>query len=180
MIMPPGVRKLVLTVHIATSVALLGAVACFLVLAVTGLASQDAQTVRAAYLAMDVIAWLVIVPLTFISLLIGIMQSLASPWGLLQHYRVLAKLLLTVLVTVVLLLQMKTIGTMARMAAEMTLSDSDPGRARLSLVVHAAGGLLVLLVPVALSVYKPRGRTPHGRRRLRQQRAVPQGRKPAS
>ena len=173
MIMPPGIRKFVLTVHIATSVALLGAVACFLVLSVAGLASQDMQTVRAGYVAMDVIAWLVIVPLAFISLLIGAVQSLATPWGLFQHYWVLAKLLLTVFATVVLLLQMKSIGTVARMAAEMTLSDSDLGRARLSLVVHAAGGLLVLLVPVVLSVYKPRGRTPHGRRRLLQQRATP-------
>lgn len=165
MIMPPGVRKFVLTVHIATSVALLGAVACFLVLAVAGLASQDAQTVRAAYVAMDMIAWLVIVPLAFVSLLIGIIQSLASPWGLVQHYWVLAKLLLTVFVTVVLLLQMKSIGTVARMAAEMTLPTGDLGRARLSLVVHAAGGLLVLLAPLALSVYKPPGKTWYGRRK---------------
>jgi len=29
----------------------------------------------------------------------------------------------------------------------------------ISLVVHAGGGMLVLLVPLALSVYKPRGTT---------------------
>jgi hypothetical protein len=36
--------------------------------------------------------------------------------------------------------------------------------AGIQLVVHAAGGLLVLLVPVALSVYKPPGMTRYGER----------------
>ena len=60
------------------------------------------------------IAWLIIVPLAFTSLLIGIVQSLGTAWGLLQHYWVIAKLVLTLFVTVVLLLQIKTIATLAR------------------------------------------------------------------
>ena len=104
-------------------------------------------------------------PLAFTSLLIGIVQSLGTAWGLFQHYWVIAKLVLTLFVTVVLLLQMKTIATLARIASETTLSSGDLGRPRLSLVIHAAGGLLVLLVPVALSVYKPGGRTSRGRSR---------------
>jgi hypothetical protein len=37
---------------------------------------------------------------------------------------------------------------------------------RRSTVVHASGGLLVLLVPVALSVFKPKGMTGYDRHRL--------------
>ena len=164
MIMTPSLRKCALTAHITSSVGLLGAAASFLALAIAGLASQNAQMIRAAYLAMELAAWFVIVPLAFASLLTGIVQSIGTTWGLFQHYWVLAKLLLSVFVTIVLLLQMKLIGYLANVAANSILTSADLIEARLSLVVHAAGGLLVLLVPVALSVYKPRGITPYGRR----------------
>ena len=107
---------------------------------------------------MELIAWTVIVPLAFASLLTGLIQSL-TVWGLFQHYRVLAKLMLTVLVLIVLLLQMGLIGSVARTAAETALSATDLREERMSLVAHAGGGLLVLLLPMALSIYKPRGMT---------------------
>ena len=158
MTMSPRLRKFGLTLHIAASVGLLGSIAGFLSLALAGLTSRDGQMVRAAYLAMELTAWFVIVPLALASLLIGIVQSLGTAWGLFQHYWVFAKLLLAVFATTVLLLQMQTIGYMRRVAAETTLSPEDLSEARLSLVIHAGGGLLVLLVPLVLSVYKPRGR----------------------
>jgi len=43
MILTPTLRKLTLTAHVTSSVAWLGAVAGFVVLAVVGIASQDAQ-----------------------------------------------------------------------------------------------------------------------------------------
>lgn len=172
MIMTPHLRKFALTAHITSSVGLLGAIATFLALAVTGLTSQDAQMVRAAYLAMDLTARFVIVPLAFASLLTGLIQSLGTPWGLFRHYWVLAKLLLTVFATIVLLVKMELIGYAARLAAETTLFSADLRAAGIQLVVHAVGGLLVLLVPMVLSVYKPRGMTRYGRRKQYEQRAV--------
>jgi hypothetical protein len=44
----------------------------------------------------------------------------------------------------------------------------------MELAVHAAGGLLVLIVPAVLSVYKPQGLTPYGRRSQHEQRATSQ------
>jgi hypothetical protein len=108
--MTPRLRKFALTAHVTSSVGWLGAVAAFLALAVASLTSQDAQMVRAAYLAMELTAWFVIVPLAFASLLTGLVQSLGTKWGLFRHYWVLAKLLLTVLATIVLLLQMESIS----------------------------------------------------------------------
>jgi hypothetical protein len=172
--MTPQLRKFVLTAHIVSSVGLLGAVAGFLALAIAGLTSRNGQLVGAAYLAMELIAWFVIVPLAFASLLTGIVQSLGTPWGLFRHYWVLTKLLLTVFVTVVLLLQMNLVGSMAVVAAETALSSDDHRLARISLVVHAGGGLLVLLVPAALSVFKPWGRTRYGRRKQHEERTVSQ------
>src|SRR5207247_2220051 len=118
MIMRPRLRKFALTVHVSTSVGLLGAIAAFLALAIAGLVSQDEDMVRAAYLAMDLIARLVIVLLAIVSLLIGIIQSLGTPWGLFRHYWVVAKLLLTVFAISVLLAKMPLIGYAARLAAE--------------------------------------------------------------
>src|SRR5216683_7366776 len=115
--MTSSLRKLVLTAHVTFSVGWLGAVAAFLVFAIAGLTSQDIQIVRAAYLAMDLTARFVIVPLAFASLLTGLIQALGTPWGLLRHYWVLAKFLLTVFVTIVLLIKMELISYAARLAA---------------------------------------------------------------
>jgi len=53
MTMAPGLRKFALTAHIISSVGLLGAIDGFLALAVVGLISPNDQTVRAAFLAME-------------------------------------------------------------------------------------------------------------------------------
>ncbi len=172
--MTPGLRKFALTAHITSSVGWLGSIAAFLALAIAGLTSDDAQIIRAAYLAMDLTARFVIVPLAFASLLTGLVQSLGTPWGLFRHYWVVAKLLLSTFAIVILLTKMQLIAYAAQLAAETVLARADPRAAGMQLAVHAAGGLLVLLVPVILSVYKPRGLTPYGRRKLHEQRTPSQ------
>jgi hypothetical protein len=174
MTMTPGLRKLALTAHVASSVGTLGAVAGFLALAIAGLVAQDVKMARYAYLAMDLTAWFVIAPLVLASLLTGIVQSLGTPWGLFRHYWVVAKLLLNLVVTIVLLLQLDLIGYLANVAADTTFSSADLRGLRISPVIHAAGGLLVLLVPVALSLYKPRGLTRYGWRKQHEGSTVPQ------
>jgi hypothetical protein len=84
------------------------------------------------------------------------------------------KLLLTVFATSVLLVKMDLIGYAARLSTEAILSRADLRAAGIQLVVHAAGGLLVLLVPAVLSVYKPPGMTRYGWRKQHEQRTRPQ------
>jgi hypothetical protein len=175
MTMTPSIRKFALTAHVVSSVGLLGSIAAFLVLALAGLFSQESQVIRAAYLAMDLIARFLIVPLAFASLIGGIIQSLGTPWGLLRHYWVFAKLVLTAFATTVLLVKLDLIGRAAYLAAETTLRRSDLYAIGTELAVHAAGGLVVLLVTTVLSVYKPRCLTPYGRRKQQEQRRPPQG-----
>jgi len=155
--MPPRLRKLVLTAHITSTVGWLGAAAGFLALAVAGLTSQDPQMVRAVYLAAEPITSFVIVPLAFASLVIGVVQSLGTPWGLFRHYWVLFKLLITIFAIIILLQEARTVSVFAARAAEMDFVDP---RGLESYVLHSGLGVLVLLVPTVLSVYKPRGRTP--------------------
>ena len=94
------------------------------------------------------------------------------PWGLFQYYCVMAKIALTTLATIVLLLQLRLIDYMASKTATGFLLSEDLRGAKFALVVHAAGGLLVLVLVTILSVYKPRGMTMYGQSKLRDQQAA--------
>ena len=76
--MTPGLRGFALGAHVACSVGWFGSALAFLALAVVGLTSQDAQTVRSAYLATELLTWSVIVPLSLASLLTGPRWSCCS------------------------------------------------------------------------------------------------------
>lgn len=168
MTMAPRLRKFALIVHITSSIGWLGAVVSFLALAISGLTSQDEQMVRAAYLSMELTAYFAIVPLSLASLLSGIIQSFGTKWGLFRHYWVLIKFLLTIIAIIVLLMQLEPISYIASVASETTLSSVKFRNARLSLVVHSIGGLVVLLIITTLSVLKPRGITRYGWHKLRE------------
>ncbi|WP_439599964.1 hypothetical protein [Devosia sp.] len=154
-----------LLTHVTTSVAMLGAVGCFLVLAAVGLGT--AETGPLVYSAMDLITRYVILPLTALSLILGIVQSLVTPWGLMRHYWVVLKLVLTGLVAVVLLMQTPNIATLAQLDAG-ALSSSEWLTMRFSMLLHAGGGLFVLLLIAVLSIYKPRGLTRYGWKKAKQ------------
>lgn len=168
--MPPHLRKLVLTAHVTFSIGWLGAVVAFLALAVSGLASRDARMVRADYLAMDVIGWYVIVPFSVGALVIGLIQSLGTEWGLFRYYWVLVKFVLTIVAIAVLLLHMQLVSYLSSVAAETTLSGADLRDLRIQLIGDAGAALLVLLVATVLSIYKPRGLTRRGQRAQRARR----------
>jgi hypothetical protein len=62
-----------------------------------------------------------------------------------------------VVAVVVLVLQLNVIDLMADAASAAVANRYL--HERMSLVAHGAGGVLVLMVPLALSVFKPRGTT---------------------
>jgi hypothetical protein len=146
----------VLTAHVAASVGWLGAVTVSLALAVAGLAADDAETARSAYVALELTGWYVLVPLSLSSLATGLVQSLGTAWGLFRHYWVVFKLLINLLATALLLMYMPTLDALANAAAP---------RREASPVLHAAAAVVLLLTATVLGVYKPRGLTPYGRRR---------------
>jgi hypothetical protein len=167
--MSPGLRKFALAAHLTLSVGWVGAVAAYLALDVTAATSQDAQTLRAAYLAMESIARFVIVPLAVASLLTGLVMSLGTKWGLFRHYWVLISLVLTVVATAVLLVETRAISSLGDMAADPTTSAEDL-RAMPSTLIHSVGGIVVLLVVLVLNTYKPQGLTRYGWRKLQAER----------
>jgi hypothetical protein len=153
-------RKLILVLHVTSSVGFMGGVAAFLALAVTGLATTDVALSEGAYRAMRVVTWVILVPLAWTSLIIGVIQSLGTPWGLIRYYWVIIKLVLTLVAIVVLLLQTQTVDALSAAAASGQLAAY--GGAKFSMVLHSTGGLAVLLVATILSIYKPRGLTRYG------------------
>lgn len=84
------------------------------------------------------------------------------PWGLLRHYWVIIKLLITLLSTIILIIHMRLITHMAEVAAETMLASADMRRLGVQLVVDAAAAVVALLVATTLSIYKPRGVTEYG------------------
>ena len=166
--MAPGVRKLALTAHVIFSVGWLGAIAGFLALAVAGLTTPGLHTLRASYVAMDLIGWSVIVPLCFASLVTGVIQALGTPWGLFRHYWVVAKLLIAIVATIVLLVHMQPIRALGRAATEQALAVDGFRDVRIQLVADAGAALVVLLAATALPVFKPRGLTKYGWRKQRE------------
>lgn len=168
MTMSPSLRKLALTTHVTASVGWLGALAVFLAHAIASVTSQEELIVRTACIAMGLTAWFVIFPLSITSLITGLIQALGTSWGLFRHYWVLVKLLLTVLATTVLMLKLAPISYLAEASAQTTFSRADLGGLRVSILVHAVGGLLVLLTVATLAIYKPVGLTPFAVRKQRE------------
>ena len=162
MILPPALRKLVLTAHVACSVGWIGAVVAFAGLAIAGLASDDLDVVRGAYLTMELTGWFVLVPLALTSLVTGLVQSLGTKWGLFRHYWIVFKLAINVAASVILIAYMQTLAHLA----EVARATSDVGTLRSgSPLLHSLAALVLLLVALTLGVYKPRGLTPYGRRK---------------
>src|ERR671911_2230825 len=125
MIMAPRLRKFALAAHIALSVGWIGAVTGYIALDVAAAASRNAERLRACYLAMELITWYVIVPLALASLLSGLVMSLGTNWGLFRHYWVLISLLLTIIATLVLVAETRTIGYFANVAGSAATSGDD-------------------------------------------------------
>ncbi|MDQ6640100.1 MAG: hypothetical protein M3Z15_10645 [Pseudomonadota bacterium] len=162
--MSPATRKFTLTAHVVSSIGWFGALMVFLAHSIASLISGDPNLVRSVCIAMALTAWFVILPLSLASLLTGVVQALGTAWGLVRHYWVIAKLLLTAFATGILLLKLSPISDLAGAAGQASFSSTSLADLKLSLLVHSVGGLVVLLVISVLAIYKPAGLTPFASR----------------
>jgi hypothetical protein len=175
MMMTPSLRKIALNVHLTSSVGWIGAVVAYLALVIAAMTSEEAQTLRAAWIAMGLTGGYVIVSLALTSLATGLIMSLGTKWGLFQHYWVLISLVLTIFAILILLPHMQTVNYYAGLAVAMDSTDVSALRNGLqSELLHAGLGLLLLLVIQVLNVYKPRGLTGYGWRKQQEQRTLRQ------
>ncbi|MBY0497400.1 MAG: hypothetical protein K2Y23_24625 [Cyanobacteria bacterium] len=159
MVMKPGLRRFALTAHVTSPVGWLGSVAAFLAVALVALSSADDFKARSASTTMELIGWFVIVPFSGASLLSGVIQSLGTQWGLLRHYWVIAKLLITVGASLLLMLHMQVVSSIALAASNDAAASSRLQGPKVQVVADAGAAVIVLLIAAVLSIYKPAGRT---------------------
>jgi uncharacterized membrane protein len=181
MVMGPRLRKLVLSVHLTASIGWIGSVLAYLALGMAAATTEDHQTLRASWIAMDVTGWFVIVPLAFASVATGLIMSLGTKWGLFRHYWVLYSFIMTVVAAVVLVLHMPDVSQLADVAREGAIGAEGKhllGQLRGGDLLHPSLGLVVLLTVQVLNLYKPTGMTRYGRRRQRAERGA--SREPAA
>ena len=161
MAMTPPVRKLLLAAHLSVSVGWIGAAVAYLAIGVVAGSSDSPETVRGAWVAMELIGWYVIVPLAAAALLSGVVMAAGTRWGLFRHYWVIFSLVLTTFALVVLVLHMPTVSSTADQARTASAGRLETLGGD---VIHPAIGLVVLVAILVLNVYKPRGVTSYGRR----------------
>ena len=159
----PAWRNLALSAHVASSIGWFGAVVAFLALAIIGFRGDGGDGhIRSYYIAMEAVGWFVIVPFSLASLGTGVVQSLGTQWGLVRHYWVLAKLLITVGASALLLLHMQVVNAVAEAASSGALNVEHLRDPRMQLVADAGAATAVLLIAILLSIFKPQGRTSFG------------------
>jgi hypothetical protein len=165
----PRERRWLLTLHIGSSVALLGADGAVLSLDVAGVLGRDPIAV---YPAASLIGTALLVPLALTSLLSGTVLGLLTPWGLVTHWWVAIKLVLTLAGTVLALTVLTP--SLAGAAQDALAGAGVPSADRLAALRSSAAASVVLLVTLVLSVHKPFGRVRrrgsigvgHGARRI--------------
>lgn len=149
--LPPGWRKAVLSVHVVASVGWLGVHGSMLALVWAAVAGPGGR--EAALGAAGLLSGLLVPPLSLVALASGLVLSLGTPWGLLRHSWVAAKLVLTLLLVV---------GSNLGIGPAVRALAADPGAAAGSEPASALGALsvsfTVLLATVLLSTVKPFGR----------------------
>jgi hypothetical protein len=168
-VMRPALRKFALIAHLTFSVGWIGTVVAYLALGFTAVTTNDAQMVRAAWMAMEVTGWYVIVPLAVGSLLTGLVMAIGTKWGLFRYYWVVISFVLTVFCTAILLLHMPTVSATAELARQVEGAALEALGGDL---FHPGVGLVILLVIQTLNVYKPPGMTRYGWRKQQQGRAA--------
>jgi hypothetical protein len=134
-------------------VGLLGVDAAVLALGVAGLRGSDPRTV---YPAADLLGGALLVPLALAALVSGAALGLLTPWGLLRHWWVTVKLVLTTAGAVLALVVLTP--ALGDAAQAVRSGNALPTAQRLELVRDAGAASVVLVSTVALSVAKPFGR----------------------
>lgn len=154
--------KLILTTHIVFSAGWFGTVAVFIALAISSVNSQNPGSIYGALLAMQITSFYVIVPFCLAALITGIILAISTKWGLVKYYWIVAKLFLTVFSTILLIMHLKPISMLAEMATIKKGMIMDMHMEQLRIIFDAAAGLMVLAAIIAISVYKPWGKTTYG------------------
>ncbi|WP_020667134.1 hypothetical protein [Amycolatopsis nigrescens] len=154
-------RKLLVVLHVLTSVSGVGAVLAELLVLAGAVSQTDPAGQDAALRFAEQVVYSVGIPLLTVGVVVGVLSALTSPWGLFKHTWVLKKLLLTL---VNLAVPVLVVGPRVTEVADGSLAAW--------LVFGGLGvQLLLFVLATVLSVYKPKGRVGAGNRPATRDRA---------
>lgn len=156
----PAVRRGVLAFHVTCSVGWVGVVVAYIAL---GVAAErgGVDTVRGAWIAMEILGWYVLAPLAVGSWSTGILLALGTKWGLLRHYWVVSSLVLTTLGLCLMAFHLPSVSAVADAVRVDGPSTNDHGGD----LTHSVLALAVLVAVQWLNIYKPQRLTPYGVRK---------------
>lgn len=144
-------RKPLLSLHVATTVSVLGTDLVLLTLGIASLGGADPRTI---YPATHLASAYLVAPLAVLSLGTGLLLGLLTPWGVFKYWWVTIKLAITVVLTaIVLFVVVPRLGTVA--ASVTAASGPLPEGSRLSLVIAPVIASSLLVLNVVLAVFKP-------------------------
>jgi len=145
-------RKLLLTVHVAATVSVLGMDLVLLALGISSMGGADPRTI---YPAAQLVSARLVAPLAILSLGTGLLLAVLTPWGILRYWWVTIKLAITVVLTsAVLFVLIPRLGAAANVVTGpvprlLTVAE------RLPLVVAPAVASTLLALAVILAIFKP-------------------------
>ena len=167
----PQARKIWLLAHVAISVGWFGGAYAMLVMGIAALTHHGEALRPAAYELMHLSDAMIMIPGSLAALGTGLVLAFYTQYRLLHFWWVVVKLVLTVGAMVFAYIY---VATNVRTAIAAT--EHDPGadieRLEQSVIAGSVVMLLVLFATTVLSVVKPWGRTPLGRRAVGRRRAT--------
>jgi hypothetical protein len=164
--MPPPVRKILLVLHVVTSVGWLGLSTGYLALGITAWTTDRPVVQHGLFRALAVLGDYLVLPISLLAFTTGILLGLGTQWGLLRHKWVLVKFLLTLLAVL-----LTPFSFLAGVHSSVDIVDRTPLD---QFAVIDFNGLIsagvvsssMYITCVLLSVFKPWGRTAYGKRKL--------------
>jgi hypothetical protein len=154
-------RKVWLTLHIGIGVGWLGASLAMLALSIVGATTGSHEMRHGAYALMDTFNNALAIPSALMAIVTGVVVSLGTPWGLVKHHWVLAKLIIALSLPVLATFGGPWIDELVVRGGDYA---AEPGGAAILLVGAMALFLALLWTATILSVFRPGGRTRWGRR----------------
>jgi hypothetical protein len=160
----PATFKLLLTTHVIVSVGWLGVVIAKIVLKIIAMTTSDPASFDALVFAAGRLSF-AFPPLAIATIVTGVLLSIGTKWGLIQHYWVATKIVLTfgVIITAVQL------GTRIPQPRSQVVDNSRflglPASPMALLFALTIAHLVMLMIATILSTHKPWGKTWFGRRK---------------
>ncbi|QKW07842.1 DUF2269 domain-containing protein [Streptomyces sp. NA04227] len=166
-------RRAFLVLHVCASVGWLGLSLGLLALAITAAATGSPEAAEASYRSMKMFADWLLLPMAFTTLATGLVLSLGTQWGLLQHRWVSVKFWVSLIATGLTVFSLRP-GINTAAAEAMA---GEPVTDTVNLVVAPSVALATYVFLTAVSLLKPWGLTRRGRKQRSQARENPAARK---